>query len=156
MQISFPHVAVGLYRRYERILDALQNILLLVIRLTWGFLFALAGWDKWHDIPETAGFFAKLGIPLPMLNACIVATTELVGGIFLILGLLSRLTPVPLIVTMVVAYLTTQKAAIQALAMGNPDPFFAAPPFLFLFASLLILVFGPGAISLDRLLKKRG
>lgn len=156
MNPTFYRVAFGLYCRYERFLDALQSVLLLAIRLTWGFLFAQAGWGKWLDIPKVAGFFSKLDIPLPTLNAYIVATTELVGGACLALGLLSRLAPVPLIITMVVAYLTAKRDALQALAAGDPDPFFAAAPFLFLFASLLILVFGPGRISLDHLLKKKG
>jgi len=57
---------------------------------------------------------------------------------------------------MVVAYLTAKSDALQALVAGDPDPFFAAAPFLFLFASLLILVFGPGRISLDHLLRRKG
>ncbi len=39
--------------------------------------------------------------------------------------------------------------------MGNPDLFFAAAPFLFLFASLIVLIFGPGKISVDHLLAKK-
>lgn len=146
---------ITLYRSYERALNAAQDVLLLVIRLTWGFQFVQTGWGKWHDIPKVVGFFTSIGIPLPELNAYVVATTELVGGLCLMLGLLSRLAPVPLIVSMVVAYLTTEQEALHALATGNPDPFFAATPFLFLLASLLILVFGPGKISVDHLLAKK-
>jgi putative oxidoreductase len=145
---SFPN----LYRAYARILDHGQDVVLLIIRLTWGFLFAQAGWGKWHDIPKVIGFFTSIQIPLPALNAYVVATTELVGGVFLMLGLLSRLTPIPLIISMIVAYITTEQDALHALAGGNPDPFFAAAPFLFLCASVLVLVFGPGYLSLDRLI----
>jgi len=148
---SFPN----LYRAYARILDHGQGVVLLVVRLTWGFLFAQAGWGKWHDIPKVIGFFTNIGIPLPALNAYVVAITELVGGLFLILGLLSRLTPIPLIISMIVAYITTEQDALHALAGWNPDPFFAAAPFLFLFASLLVLFFGPGYLSLDQLLFRK-
>lgn len=146
---------ITLYRSYERALNAAQDVLLLVIRLTWGFQFVQTGWGKWHDIPKVVGFFTSIGIPLPELNAYVVATTELVGGLCLMLGLFARLAPVPLIVSMVVAYLTTEQEALHALATGNPDPFFAAAPFLFLLASLLVLVFGPGKISVDHLLAKK-
>lgn len=146
---------LDLYGLYERGLNSLQSPFLLLIRLVWGLQFVMTGWGKWHSIPKVTAFFAELGIPLPMLNAYVVATTELVGGLFLVLGLLGRLTPVPLIVAMTVAYVTSEQEAIQALFLGNPDPFFAAAPFLFLFASLLIFIFGPGSISLDHLLLKR-
>lgn len=144
-----------LYARYERILDSAQGVILLLIRLTWGYQFAITGWGKWHDIPKVVGFFTDIGIPFPTLNAYMVATTELVGGIFLILGLLARFTPIPLIVSMIVAYATTEHEALSALVAGDPDPFLAAAPFLFLFASALIFIFGPGYLSLDALVFKR-
>ena len=155
VKTSFPSRALSLYEGYERLLNSLQVVFLLAVRLVWGGQFMQTGWGKWHDIPKVVGFFTELGIPLPALNAHIVATTELVGGLFLVLGLLGRLTPVPLIIAMVVAYLTTEQEALQALAMGNPDPFFSAAPFLFLLASLLILIFGPGKLSLDHLILSR-
>lgn len=153
--MKIPSTLPLLYPRYERILDSLQGVALLIIRLTWGWQFAITGWGKWHDIPKVVGFFTGIGIPLPTLNAYMVATTELVGGIFLILGLLARFTPIPLIISMIVAYATTEHEALAALVAGDPDPFFAAAPFLFLFASALIFVFGPGYLSLDQLVLKR-
>ncbi len=147
--------AVDLYGRYEHILNKGQSLLLLLIRVTWGFQFAQAGWGKWHSIPKVIGFFTNIGIPLPALNAYVVATTELVGGTFLLLGLFSRLTAIPLIISMVVAYLTTEQDALHSLMSGDPDPFLSAAPFLFLFASLIVWIFGPGAFSLDRLWTQR-
>jgi putative oxidoreductase len=150
-----PTFLISLYRSYERALTPAQDVLLLVIRLVWGLLFVQTGWGKWHDIPKVVGFFTSIGIPLPELNAYVVATTELVGGLFLAIGLLSRLTPLPLIVSMIVAYVTTEQEALHALTQGDPDPFLSAAPFLFLLASLIVLVFGPGKISADHLLAKK-
>ena len=127
-----------LYGKLIWLLNKLQSPLLLVIRLVWGGMFIQAGLGKWHDISKVVGYFTQIGIPLPTLNAYVVATTELVGGAFLLLGLLSRLTPIPLLISMVVAYITTEQDALHALAAGNPDPFFAAAPFLFLYASLIL------------------
>jgi len=151
---KFPTLAVEICRRYESVLNWFQKVVLLGIRLVWGFLFAQAGWGKWQDIGRVTGFFGDIGIPFPMLNAYVVATTELVGGIFLLLGLFGRLTPIPLIIAMIVAYATTEQDALAALAKGDLDPFLTAAPFLFLVASLLILVFGPGCLSVDHLLRK--
>lgn len=152
---SSPNLAVFFYEKYASLLDKLQPLFLLAVRLIWGWQLVVTGWGKWHDIPKVVGFFTNIGIPLPTLNAYVVATTELFGGLFLILGLLSRLTPIPLIISMVVAYITTEQEALGELAKGNPDPFFAAAPFLFLLASLMIFVFGPGCLSLDCLLLKK-
>lgn len=151
---KLPPLAAEVCLRYVSFLNWFQKIVLLGIRLAWGFLFAQAGWGKWQDIGKVTGFFTDLGIPFPMLNAYVVATTELIGGIFLLLGLFGRLTPIPLIIAMVVAYATTEQEALGALAKGDLDPFLTAAPFLFLFASLLILVFGPGCLSVDHLLQK--
>jgi len=148
-------LAVSIHQHYAKALDRAQGVFLLAIRLTWGFLFVQTGWGKWHDIPKVVDFFTGIGIPFPQLNAYLVATTELGGGILLMLGLFSRLVPIPLIVSMCVAYLTTEQDALHELVAGNPDPFFSAAPFLFLFASLLVLVFGPGRLSLDSFLAKR-
>jgi putative oxidoreductase len=54
----------------------------------------------------------------------------------------------------VVAYATSEQEALSSLVHGNPDPFFAAAPFLFLFAAVLIWIFGPGRISLDAVVAK--
>jgi putative oxidoreductase len=140
------------YRHYECLLNGAQSGVLLLVRLVWGGMFIQTGWGKWQDIPRVTGFFTDIGIPFPMLNAYVVATTELVGGILLVLGLFSRFITVPLLVSMVVAYLTTEQEALHAAAGGDLDPFLTAAPFLFLFASLLILVFGAGRVSADHYL----
>jgi putative oxidoreductase len=147
--------AGSLYGFYESVLNHAQGALLLIVRLTWGGFLVQTGWGKWQDIPKVVGFFTEIGIPFPEVNACIVASVELFGGLFLILGLLSRLAPLPIIFAMIVAYATTEGDALQALVTGNPDPFLAAAPFVFLFAALLILVFGPGYLSADALIFRR-
>lgn len=154
-QSSALKTAGSLYRLYEAILNHAQGVVLLLVRLTWGGFLVQTGWGKWQDIPKVVGFFTQIGIPFPEVNAYIVASVELFGGLFLILGLLSRLAPLPIIFSMIVAYATTEGEALQALVSGNPDPFLAATPFLFLFAAVLILVFGPGYLAADSLVLRR-
>lgn len=50
---------------------------------------------------------------------------------------------------MIVAYITTEKEAIAALFHQDYEDFFAATPWLYLFACMLILLFGPRP-GLDR------
>lgn len=129
----------------------LQSPLLLVIRLYWGWQFAQTGWGKLTHLERTAGFFESLEIPLPKLNAIMAGGTECLGGVLLGLGLFARPASIPLIFCMLVAYWTADREALNALA-SDPDKFVTAAPFLFLLASIVVLAFGPGKLSLDALL----
>ncbi|MEO6848560.1 MAG: DoxX family protein [Chthoniobacterales bacterium] len=151
---SLPLAVAGLYQKFTLLLDKLQSPFLLCVRLLWGFQFAQSGLGKWRDIHKVIDFFTGIPIPFPVLNAYLVATVELGGGCLLILGLFSRLTCIPLIISMVVAYITTEQDALHALPKDF-DPFLTAAPFLFLFAAMIIFVFGPGKISIDHLLAKK-
>ncbi len=54
---------------------------------------------------------------------------------------------------MLVAYWTADRVALQSI-FSDPGKFYVADPYTFLFASLMILIFGAGLFSLDRLLAK--
>ena len=133
----------------------LQSPVLLLIRLAWGFQLAESGWGHLTNVGKTADFFTSLHIPFPVANVYISGTSELVGGILLMLGLFSRLISVPLLFNFCVAYLTASQGAVKELLhFKNPDDFINDSAFPFLVTSLLILAFGPGKISLDYLLEK--
>lgn len=131
-----------------RLAYMLQSPLLLVIRLYWGFSFVQTGWGKWTHLEKTTQYFADLGLPAPHLNAMAAGTVELVGGALLFLGLFSRFACVPLIFTMIVAFVTGDRDAVHTI-FSDPDKFTGAAPFLFLFACLVVFAFGPGRYSLD-------
>ena len=143
-----------LLARFDGLAAHLQSPLLLVIRLYWGFSFAQSGWGKFMNLDRTTGFFESIGIPLPKLNAVMAASTEFGGGVLLALGLFARPAAVPLIFTMLVAYATADKEALMAV-FSDTDKFVTAAPFLFLLASLVVLAFGPGKISIDHLWHRR-
>jgi len=131
-----------------------QSPLLLLIRLYWGWQFATTGWGKLQHLDHVTEFFLSLGLPAPGLTATFVALVELVGGILLALGLGSRLVALVLFANMTVAYWTADREAFLGV-LSAPDKFYAADPFTFWFAALLILVFGAGAIAVDTLIKRR-
>jgi putative oxidoreductase len=133
----------------------LQPVLLLVIRGWWGWSFFLTGKGKLMNLDQTAEFFGKLGIPAPKWNAIIAASTECGGGLLLLLGLGSRLVSVPLIFTMAVAYATAHREELGQI-VSDTDKFTGANPFLFLLACLIVFAFGPGKLSLDYLIFKKG
>ena len=132
----------------------LQPALLLVVRGWWGWSFFLTGKGKLMNLEKTTEFFTSLNLPMPKLNAIMAGSTECAGGALLLLGLGSRLVSVPLIFTMIVAYVTADKEAVAAI-FSDTDKFTGAAPFLFLFACVIVFAFGPGKISLDALLFKK-
>ncbi|MBI4904023.1 MAG: DoxX family protein [Acidobacteria bacterium] len=132
----------------ERAAIALQSPFLLLVRLYWGWQFLETGWGKLNNIPKVTVFFTTLGIPLPGINAHFVAGLEFAGGILLALGLASRLIALPLSINMLVAYIAADREALLSF-FSDPDKFYAAAPYTFLVASLIILLFGPGRFAVD-------
>jgi putative oxidoreductase len=143
-----------LYRRAVRVVSLLQSPLLLAVRLYWGFQFAQTGWGKLHNLPKITGFFASLNIPFPAFNAHFVSGLEFVGGILLILGLFSRPIALLLAGNMFVAYWTADREALTSI-FSDPGKFYVADPYTFLFASLMVLIFGAGFFAVDTLIAKR-
>lgn len=137
-----------LYGLFVRACNYLQSPFLLLVRLYWGWQFAQTGWGKLGGIDKVIHFFTTLGIPAPALNAWFVSGLEFAGGILLIVGLGSRLIALPLAIDMIVAYITADRDALGKI-LSDPDKFYAAAPYTFLFASLIVLIFGPGKLALD-------
>ena len=134
--------------------DHLQSPFLLLVRLYWGWQFAQTGWGKVNNIEKVTGFFTSLGIPFAGANAHFIAGLELVGGILLVLGLASRPIGLMLTVNMLVAYIAADWEAFVSF-ISDPDKFIAATPFPFLLASLIVLVFGAGKLSVDHWIASR-
>jgi putative oxidoreductase len=153
MNDSRGNILITLYELLIRVGNSLQSAFLLVVRLYFGWQFAQAGWGKLHRMPDVIQFFASLGIPAPAANAWFVSLLEFVGGILLMVGIGSRLLSLLSVGDMLVAYLTADRDAFFGF-FTHPDKFAAAAPFVFLWAWLIILIFGPGKISIDALLEK--
>lgn len=143
------------YSTFIKYSEWLQPIVLVLLRLHWGFQFFQSGLGKLQNHDRTVQFFTQLGIPLPALNAWFVGGVECLGGLLLLIGLASRPVALVLAINMFVAYLSvaSDRDALLGLFV-NPEAFIAADPFFFLFVSLFVLAFGPGKISIDALLRK--
>ena len=142
------------YRRIILVFSSLQSAMLLAVRLYWGFQFAQTGWGQLQNLPRITAFFASLNIPFPGFNAPVIAMVEFTGGILLMLGLFSRPIAFLLACNMFVAYWTADHEAFVSI-FSDPGKFYVADPYTFLFASLIVLIFGAGFLSLDNVLAKR-
>jgi len=127
---------------------------LLFVRLYWGVQLIQSGWGKLHNLQNVTEFFTSLHLPAPAATAVFISCLEFVGGILLALGLFSRIISLMMTVNLIVAYITADSEALHAI-FSDPDKFAAAAPYVFLIASLIILIFGPGRFSLDTFLLRR-
>ena len=141
------------YCWFLRVANFCQHPFLLAIRLYWGWQFFDTGRGKLSNIPKVIEYFTSLGVPAPALNAHFIAWLETVGGIMLMAGLASRLIALPLAIDMIVAFAVSEKEALHTIFSDDPSKFYAAAPYTFLFASLIVLFFGPGWFSLDTLIR---
>ncbi len=144
---------IALYSRCSVLVSYLQSPFLLAVRLYWGWQFAQTGWGKMQNIEKITGFFASLNIPFPGPTAHFIAGLEFFGGILLAVGLGSRFIGVLLAANMTVAYWTADHEALVAI-FSDPGKFYVADPYTFLFASLMVIIFGAGLFSLDTLVAK--
>lgn len=138
----------------------------LLLRLMAGGVFLWEGILKFVYANLGVGRFTKLGMPFPAFTANFVASLEIVGGLLLISGLLTRLIAVPFIIEMIVAILSTK---ISLYLGTSPLPLPPAPPKVGMWAVLhevrseyaqimtvmFLLINGPGRWSLDALLQNR-
>lgn len=116
-----------------------HHIMLLLVRVMVGIVFAYHGYSKLMDIEKTAGFFTNVGIPGGELMAWFVALVELIGGLALIAGVYTSYAAILLTIVMIVAILVVH------LGGGYKGMEFQ----LVLLAASLGLVFsGPGKYSL--------
>lgn len=141
------------YDGFLRAVSSLQSPFLLVVRVYWGWQLSQNGWGKLHNLPHVTEFFASLGLPAPGFTAAFVSTFEFVGGILLALGLLSRIAAVGIFIDMTTAYWTADRESFLAF-FSDPGKFANADPFIFWLVALLILIIGPGKLSLDTLLRR--
>lgn len=118
---------------------------LFIVRVLTGIIFLLHGFSKFQGgIGGTTGFFQSIG--LPGFLAPVVAIIEILGGLLLILGLLTRIAGVALTVIMVGVLLTAK--AGQPFMMGTEFDY------LLLFTSLQLALAGSALLSVDSLLFK--
>src|ERR1700674_5235286 len=142
-----------LYDKFATAVSSLQSPFLLAVRWYWGWQISQNGWGKLHNLPHVVEFFASLGLPAPGATAVFVSSFEFVCGILLALGLLSRIAALGLTIDMFTAYWTADHVALLSF-VSDPDKFQNAASFIYLFVALLILIFGPGKISVDHLVDR--
>ncbi|WP_411731627.1 DoxX family protein [Paeniglutamicibacter sp.] len=122
------------------------------LRIVIGFLFAAHGWQKFFQftLDGTTAAFGQMGVPAAGLVAPVVATLEIVGGIALILGVLTRIFAVLLTVNMLGALFLVHASAGVFVEVGGFELVLALAA-----GAAAIALLGAGRISLDRFILPR-
>ena len=137
-----------------------------LIRLMAGSVFVWEGILKFVYQNQGVGRFAKLGFPAPHLIATADGWFEIIGGLLLLGGMMTRVIAVPFIIEMIVAMASTK----IPLYLGTyPLPLPPVPPQIGFWAVLheirseyaqllncvFLLFVGPGPWSIDALVRTR-
>src|SRR6202165_6336909 len=130
-----------------------QSPFLLCVRLYRGWQLWQSGWGKLNHLDKVTEFFTSLNLPMPAQTAVAISCLEFFGGIFLAIGLLSRLTALALTINLIVAYITADREALFSI-FRDPDKFYAAAPYTFLVASVIVLLFCPARFAVDTVLNR--
>lgn len=136
--------------RPRRVAGHLGWLAPLFARFTAGWEFLWSGWGKLSNLPQVAENFVGWGIPLPHLLAPLVSGVEFFGGLFLLLGLLTRISAGALGVVMIVAIASAKWSDVDSLlTLIGFDEF----EYLALF--LWLAIAGAGALSVDHWIERR-
>lgn len=121
---------------------------LLVLRMVTGLVFFMHGWQKLVDngVGATQDAFSGMGAPLPDVTAVIVTIVELVGGVALMLGALTQVMGVLLVIDMISAFFIVHVENGFFVANGGFELVLLLGG-----AALALVLTGPGALALDRL-----
>jgi len=138
----------------------------ILLRLMAGAVFLWEGILKFVYTNQGVGRFTKLGFPAPHFTATADGWLEIIGGILLLTGLMTRLIAIPFIVEMIVAMASTK---ISLYLGTSPLPLPPVPPQIGFWAVLheirseyaqlltcaFLMIAGPGPWSLDAVLQSR-
>jgi len=121
----------------------------LLCRLATGLIFFSEGIQKVIKPAEVgAGRFEKIGFPDPAFWAHFTASFEIVCGILIIIGLITRLATIPLLIIMAVAFVTTKIPILADKGFWAMAHEYRAD-FAMTLLLLLLLIYGAGANSVD-------
>jgi len=122
----------------------------LLTRVVVGYVFMLTGWAKLNNLPQMIENFRSWGIPYPEIMTPIASGIECFGGLFLILGLMTRISGGALAVVMLVAIKSAKWDDIDSV-----ETLFGFEEMSYFVMFTWFAICGAGKASLDYLLERR-
>ncbi len=122
----------------------------LLVRVVVGYIFMLTGWGKLNNLPQMIENFTDWGIPYPEILTPVASGIECFGGLFLMLGLFTRISGGALAVVMLVAIKAAKWEDIDSL-----ETLFGFEEMSYFVMFTWLAICGAGKASLDNLWRKR-
>jgi putative oxidoreductase len=149
---------VGVYDHFARFADKWRSPFLLLIRVYIGYQCVMSGYAHITHFHTTVEAFKGWHIPMPEVNVAMSALTEIVAGALLLVGFISRLAGLLLAGNFFVAFLAVNLSDPKYHEMlrrfwDNQDVLLKDDAFPFLMAAIVVLIFGPGFLSIDGIIK---
>jgi putative oxidoreductase len=117
----------------------------LVGRILLTLLFFVAGYNKLMNVTGTAGYFGKLGLPMPDLVVWLVIAIELGGALLILIGWKTR------VVAWVMAIFTVATALLGHKFWVDPSQATQFLKNLAIAGGFIMLAYaGPGRLSVDK------
>jgi putative oxidoreductase len=134
--------------------ETARDGIVLAARILLVVLFLVFGWNKLMDYSGTVAYMQMTGAPIPHLSAVVAIIVELVFGLAVLLGILTRPLAVLLAIYSIVTALIGHKYwTLTGLAQFEAEiNFFKNVSIAGGF--LLLYVTGPGRYSVDALIKR--
>jgi|SRR5215469_7171521 len=129
------------------------------LRLIVGFGFLAHGLAKWSKGPEVfASILQGTGVPLPHLMAWVTIATEIIAGIFFLIGAFVPLVSIPATILLVVAIFTVHLpygfSSIKLVSVNNGRAQFGPPGYecdlLYIACIVALVLIGPTPWSVDK------
>ena len=127
---------------------------LLGLRLVTGAIFIAHGLPKFGiggdgGLSGLAGWLGSIGVPLPMLSAVLVASSEAIGGVMLIIGFMTRFAAATQVIAMLVAVFLVHWSNGLAGDGGYQWALLLAA------AAFTLMMDGAGRYSIDRMMSQK-
>ena len=119
----------------------------LFARITVGYVFLISGLGKLQNLAQATENFIGWGIPHPRVLTPFVSGVEFFGGLFLLLGFMTRISGGALGIVMIVAIRAAKWADVDSL-----ETLLGFDEFEYLALFLWLAIAGAGVVSLDHLL----
>lgn len=137
----------------------IQQLVLFLIRISIGIFFFTTGFNKLFVEKNKLIMLETIidaGIPFPTIMSTFVSATEMLAGLFLIIGLLTQISSILLFIICLTALYTV---GIHTIPEGLDlmtwlSWFFYIHDLLYMFILAILITSRPSMLSLDRILSK--
>ncbi|MFL5739925.1 MAG: DoxX family protein [Flavisolibacter sp.] len=127
-----------------------SNVPALIPRLVVGLIFLSEGLQKFITPDATgAGRFTKIGFANPSFWAYFTGSFEVVCGILVLIGLLTRLAAIPLLIIMIVSFVRTKASILTGKGLWSFAHEYRTD-FAMTLLLIYLLIYGGGKNSIDK------